>query len=262
MNTLGASGMMFQCVLEGSISMHDTVIERRPYHKNCNCALHKSKGGVCSNTCSQQRTISFPKKQSWTDGSLSMAAATSKLCLQHSLPGNSSTFTCVFEGSLSIQDTEIERRPYHKNCNCALHKSKGGPCSNACAQRNISFPKKQSWTDSSLCMSAATSKLSSQHCLPGNTSILSMKDTEIERRPYHKNCNCALHKSKGVVCHNACQQRNVSFPKKQLWTDGSLCMSTATSKFSSYQQSLPGNTSMSRTGNRESMTETHSSTHR
>lgn len=93
MNTLGASGMMFQCVLEGSISMHDTVIERRPYHKNCNCALHKSKGGVCSNACSQQRTISFPKKQSWTDGSLSMAAATSKLCLQHSLPGNSSTST-------------------------------------------------------------------------------------------------------------------------------------------------------------------------
>ncbi|KAL6223776.1 hypothetical protein ACLB2K_002634 [Fragaria x ananassa] len=80
-------------------------------------------------------------------------------------------FQCVFEGSLSMQDTEIERRPYHKNCNCALHKSKGGAFSNACAQRNISFPKKQLWTDSSLCMSAATSKLSSQHCLPGNTSM-------------------------------------------------------------------------------------------
>ncbi|KAB2618848.1 hypothetical protein D8674_014717 [Pyrus ussuriensis x Pyrus communis] len=69
-------------------------------------------------------------------------------------------FQCVFEGSLSMQDTEIERRPYHKNCSCALH-SKAGVCSNAC-QRNISFPKKQSWSDRSLCMQAsATSKFSS-----------------------------------------------------------------------------------------------------
>ncbi|KAK9947419.1 hypothetical protein M0R45_003045 [Rubus argutus] len=76
-------------------------------------------------------------------------------------------FQCVFEGSLSMQDTEIERRPYHKNCNCALHKSKGGACPH---QRNISFPEKQSWTEGSLCMSAATSKFSAQHCLPSNTS--------------------------------------------------------------------------------------------
>ncbi|RXH74312.1 hypothetical protein DVH24_029033 [Malus domestica] len=54
------------------------------------------------------------------------------------------------EGSLSVQDTEIERSPYHKNCSCALH-SKADICSNAC-QRNISFPKNQSWTDGSLCM--------------------------------------------------------------------------------------------------------------
>ncbi|PRQ46210.1 hypothetical protein RchiOBHm_Chr2g0086591 [Rosa chinensis] len=92
---------------------------------------------------------------------------------------------------------------------------------------------------------------------------LSMQDTEIERRPYHKNCNCALHKSKRGACSDACpQQRNISFPKKQLWTDGSLCISAATSKISSSQHSLSGNASMSRTGNRDSMNETHSSTHR
>ncbi|KAK9947420.1 hypothetical protein M0R45_003046 [Rubus argutus] len=86
---------------------------------------------------------------------------------------------------------------------------------------------------------------------------LSMQDTEIERRPYHKNCNCAMHKSKGGVCSNACQERNISFPKKQLWTGGSLCISAATSKFSSSQHSLPGD-ALSITGNRESMNETHS----
>ncbi|KAB2618840.1 hypothetical protein D8674_014709 [Pyrus ussuriensis x Pyrus communis] len=69
-------------------------------------------------------------------------------------------FQGVFEGSLSMQDTEIERRPYHKNCSCALH-SKSGVCSNA-GQRNLSFPKKQSWTNRFLCMQAtATSKFSS-----------------------------------------------------------------------------------------------------
>ncbi|KAF9614440.1 hypothetical protein IFM89_018585 [Coptis chinensis] len=32
---------------------------------------------------------------------------------------------CVFDGCLSVSDIEIERRPYHRNCSCALHKSKG-----------------------------------------------------------------------------------------------------------------------------------------
>ncbi|KAB2618845.1 hypothetical protein D8674_014714 [Pyrus ussuriensis x Pyrus communis] len=64
MSSARVSGTMFQCVFEGSLSMQDTGIERRPYHKNCSCALH-SKAGVCSNAC--QRNISFPKKQSWSD---------------------------------------------------------------------------------------------------------------------------------------------------------------------------------------------------
>ncbi|CAL9028133.1 unnamed protein product [Prunus brigantina] len=59
--------MMFQSVFEGSLSVQDMEVERRPYHKNCTCALHKSKGGVCSNAYPQKRNISFPKKLSWTD---------------------------------------------------------------------------------------------------------------------------------------------------------------------------------------------------
>ncbi|KAK3025807.1 hypothetical protein RJ639_040713 [Escallonia herrerae] len=38
-----AAEMMLHCVLGGTLSMHDMNIERRLYHKNCSCALHKSK---------------------------------------------------------------------------------------------------------------------------------------------------------------------------------------------------------------------------
>ncbi|KAB2023971.1 hypothetical protein ERO13_D06G049025v2 [Gossypium hirsutum] len=70
----GAAEMMFRGVFEGSISMQDCLIERRPYHRNCQCALHNLKG-ICSSTCSSRTTnISFPKKQTWGDCSLSLSA--------------------------------------------------------------------------------------------------------------------------------------------------------------------------------------------
>ncbi|KAK3033190.1 hypothetical protein RJ639_036982 [Escallonia herrerae] len=39
-----AAEMMLQCVYNGSLSAHDMDVERRPYHRNCSCALHKSRG--------------------------------------------------------------------------------------------------------------------------------------------------------------------------------------------------------------------------
>ncbi|KAB2023968.1 hypothetical protein E1A91_D06G056800v1 [Gossypium mustelinum] len=71
-----AAEIMFRCVFEGSISMKDCLIERRPYHRNCQCALHNLKG-VCSSTCSSQTTnLSFSKKlQTWGDCSLSLSAS-------------------------------------------------------------------------------------------------------------------------------------------------------------------------------------------
>ncbi|KAI5320719.1 hypothetical protein L3X38_040427 [Prunus dulcis] len=96
-------------------------------------------------------------------------------------------FQCAFEGSLSTQDTEIERRPYHKNCTCALHKFKWGACSIAC-QRNISFPKKHSWSDGSLCMQASsTSKFSSP--LVGDMSMSTSTSTG------NRKCESGTHNS-------------------------------------------------------------------
>ncbi|XP_048322283.2 uncharacterized protein LOC125419813 [Ziziphus jujuba] len=84
-----AAQMMLQCVFEGSISMHDTEIARRPYHKNCGCALHSSKG-ACSNSCPTQRKLFFPKKQSWSNSSLSISASSSSSSHLHSLPHDGS----------------------------------------------------------------------------------------------------------------------------------------------------------------------------
>ncbi|KAF3453014.1 hypothetical protein FNV43_RR03447 [Rhamnella rubrinervis] len=78
--TSKAAEVMLRCVFEASISMHDMQIERRPYHRNCSCALHSLKG--YSNACLQQRKLSFPKKQSWSNFSLSTSAA-SKLSSSH-----------------------------------------------------------------------------------------------------------------------------------------------------------------------------------
>ncbi|KAM7477188.1 hypothetical protein LguiB_024431 [Lonicera macranthoides] len=60
--------------------MHDVEIERRPYHRNCSCALHKK--DPFSGICSQHGKISFPKKSSWNASSLFVE--TSKLSAQSS----------------------------------------------------------------------------------------------------------------------------------------------------------------------------------
>ncbi|KAG8367527.1 hypothetical protein BUALT_Bualt16G0081100 [Buddleja alternifolia] len=72
--TTGTADFMFRCVFDGSSSMSDRNIERRPYHRNCKCALHKVKG-KCSHTGSRQRNIAFPKKELRTNCSLSVSAS-------------------------------------------------------------------------------------------------------------------------------------------------------------------------------------------
>lgn len=65
---------MFRNVFEGCISGCDTGIERRPYHRNCGCALHKSRG-KCSHSNRSGMNVSYPIRRSWSDGCLALAAA-------------------------------------------------------------------------------------------------------------------------------------------------------------------------------------------
>lgn len=69
-------------VFAGSISSWESEVQRRPYHRNCGCALHNLKD-VCSITyfshdCHDQTNISFPKKQSWNHCSISLVDSTSR----------------------------------------------------------------------------------------------------------------------------------------------------------------------------------------
>ncbi|KAE8705906.1 putative peptidyl-prolyl cis-trans isomerase [Hibiscus syriacus] len=65
-----AAKTMLRCVLAGSLVMREMEVERRPYHKNCSCALHNLKG-TCTSGCSR---VSFSKKKTWrNDCSLSAA---------------------------------------------------------------------------------------------------------------------------------------------------------------------------------------------
>ncbi|KAE8677169.1 putative pentatricopeptide repeat-containing protein [Hibiscus syriacus] len=80
---------VLRCVLEGSLSMQEMEVERRPYHRNCSCALHNLKGSsVCSSACFRSRTISFTKRKTWDDCSLPMA--NSQFSSPSSLIGSSS----------------------------------------------------------------------------------------------------------------------------------------------------------------------------
>ncbi|KAL5772767.1 hypothetical protein ACOSQ2_012691 [Xanthoceras sorbifolium] len=79
-----AAEMVLGCVFNGSLSLHDLSIERRPYHKNCSCALHDLKG-VCSNTCSMKNNLSFQTKQAWSSEDHSLSLSSSKGSFQSSL---------------------------------------------------------------------------------------------------------------------------------------------------------------------------------
>ncbi|KAI4380494.1 hypothetical protein MLD38_006678 [Melastoma candidum] len=63
-----------RCVYEGCISGCDSCVERRPYHKNCRCALHKPKKG-CPHGLPRSNNVSYPVRRSWSDGSLLLMAS-------------------------------------------------------------------------------------------------------------------------------------------------------------------------------------------
>ncbi|CAK9156375.1 unnamed protein product [Ilex paraguariensis] len=69
----GAAGDgLLRRVFEGCISGHDMGIGRRPYHRNCSCALHKS-SGHCSHT-SPYTNVCYPLRRAWSENCLSLMA--------------------------------------------------------------------------------------------------------------------------------------------------------------------------------------------
>uniref|UniRef100_A0A7N0RH65 Uncharacterized protein n=1 Tax=Kalanchoe fedtschenkoi TaxID=63787 RepID=A0A7N0RH65_KALFE len=68
-----AAQFLLRSVSNGCLTMHDTEIERRPYHRNCSCAMHKSTDMSCGG-CSRKNTLLLPKNQQWKGGALSFVA--------------------------------------------------------------------------------------------------------------------------------------------------------------------------------------------
>ncbi|KAJ9163010.1 hypothetical protein P3X46_022732 [Hevea brasiliensis] len=81
----GAADGFFRYVYDGCLSGGDTGIERRPYHRNCRCALHNNSKDSCPHGMSKCKNVSYPVRRSWSEGCLALAAAAS--C--HSSPSSS-----------------------------------------------------------------------------------------------------------------------------------------------------------------------------
>ncbi|XP_057968343.1 uncharacterized protein LOC131157903 [Malania oleifera] len=80
----GAADGLLRCVFEGCISGVDTAVDRRPYHRNCGCALHKSRRGAkCPHSLSRSPNVSYPIRRAWSEGCLALAASA------HSSPSSS-----------------------------------------------------------------------------------------------------------------------------------------------------------------------------
>ncbi|OIT38473.1 PREDICTED: uncharacterized protein LOC109239359 [Nicotiana attenuata] len=93
MATGAAGDGIFRGVFEGSISGHDMEISKRPYHRNCSCALHKSRGN-CSHS-SRGLNVSYPIRRSWSEGCLSLVAAAAAAGSGHSSPCSSPAVAAV-----------------------------------------------------------------------------------------------------------------------------------------------------------------------
>ncbi|KAK4757576.1 hypothetical protein SAY87_018877 [Trapa incisa] len=70
----GAADAFLRC---GCMSGFDLGIDRRPYHRNCSCALHEKKnGGSCPLPgAGKGRAVSYPIRRSWSEGSLALMAS-------------------------------------------------------------------------------------------------------------------------------------------------------------------------------------------
>ncbi|KAI4344234.1 hypothetical protein L6164_011484 [Bauhinia variegata] len=85
MATGAAADGLFRSVFEGCISGYDNDVERRPYHRNCGCALHSKSGKNSTRKLANCNHVSYPMRRSWSEGSLTLMASA------HSSPSSSPT---------------------------------------------------------------------------------------------------------------------------------------------------------------------------
>ncbi|KAF2602213.1 hypothetical protein F2Q70_00024339 [Brassica cretica] len=100
-------------------------------------------------------------------------------------------FRCIFEGCISGLDSAIERRPYHKNCDCALHdgakksqNQRRKPCRRHGSSESISFPIRRSWSEGNIMAmnfpAASSSSSSNLQSLSSSSSLATLADLPAE----------------------------------------------------------------------------------
>ncbi|KAL7589317.1 hypothetical protein Lser_V15G37920 [Lactuca serriola] len=62
-----AGDAIFGNVFGGCISSDEFGIDRRPYHRNCSCALHKSGENICPHASHHKQKVSYPVRRSWSE---------------------------------------------------------------------------------------------------------------------------------------------------------------------------------------------------
>ncbi|KAM7477197.1 hypothetical protein LguiB_024440 [Lonicera macranthoides] len=211
------------CTLNGSISMYDMEIDQRPYHCNCSCALHKLKSASPNSSC-VQKNILFLKKNSMNKCSLSLSA--SKFVSQSCFHGDSSVIYREYANEALPSLHRQRNLQMHKADALAFHRS------SSCGQIIIHMLRSHSGATVSIevgkhaySQSDGDALILAEMMLQYiTTGSLSVHNVEVKRRPYHKNCSCALHKLKGAYSSDCFHQKNIWFKKKNSWKECSLSL--------------------------------------
>ncbi|XP_056856501.1 uncharacterized protein LOC130505920 [Raphanus sativus] len=112
-----AADGIFRSIFEGCISGLDSAIERRPYHKNCDCALHDGAGKSQNQrrkSCRRHgssESISFPIRRSWSEGNIlamNFPSSSSSSSNLQSLSSSSSLTTLASQADLPVETATLE----------------------------------------------------------------------------------------------------------------------------------------------------------
>lgn len=102
-------------------------------------------------------------------------------------------FRGIYDGCISGHDMDITNRPYHRNCGCALHKTRRN-CTHALPKSKVSYPIRRAWSENSLAVMAsgqcspATPPANGEIGRTGsNSNLISLYEETVD--PYYKPSN-------------------------------------------------------------------------
>ncbi|KAB5514557.1 hypothetical protein DKX38_028463 [Salix brachista] len=108
----GSADGFFRYVYDGCLSGGDMGMDRRPYHRNCRCALHKSKEN-CPHALPRCKNVSYPIKRSWSEGSLALMVAANSSSSSSSSCHSSPSSSPSLQAGKSASTPSHQRRLSH-----------------------------------------------------------------------------------------------------------------------------------------------------